>query len=101
MLCGWSICSSPVSIIFPSIPSFPSFPFFFVCSVLCFFSLKLQLQTELEITHRIGPEIGRSEDQAKRGIHIQLAARIKRAYGGNWTAEVDVIEDVDRFDAEL
>src|SRR5215510_15281147 len=63
--------------------------------------LELQLQRELEIAHRVCAEIGRREDQSQRRVQVQFAARIEGSDGRNGITQVDVVEDIDRFDSEL
>src|SRR5215510_4136881 len=62
---------------------------------------EFELERELEIALRICPAIGGRVDDAQVIIDRQLAARVKLPETDIRVGQVDVIEEVYRFDAEL
>src|SRR5574341_2245808 len=62
---------------------------------------ELQFERELEITHRVRPEIRCRVDAPQARTDVQLPALIERADERIGIAQVDVVEDVHHFDPEL
>src|SRR5262245_7937183 len=62
---------------------------------------EFELERELEIALRICPAIGGRVDDAQVIIDRQLAARVKLPETDIRVGQVDVVEEVYRFDAEL
>src|SRR5262245_65653343 len=66
-----------------------------------FYRLKLQLQRELEIAHRVGAEKRRREDASQCRTRVQLAAHlVERADERIEGAQADAAEDEHQIDPE-